>query len=233
LMNNSVRLFLLPLITACSLSASLIPIGPVPTSGAGLGAVNTLLTFSSQGNTTDESGCVAAGTGGTVITGAAACPAQFTGGDEQAANNVYSLSALGITSAANLQILVNASEPGNENQGITFDLLAITLWDGADGSILGAFYTADPYFIGNPAPGVGNAGFGFELDSTQAANFNAIVAAFPDAYIGAAANALDAHGGPETVSVRAVAGTVIPEPGTWLLLSSAIPAIICFRRRRS
>jgi hypothetical protein len=198
-----------------------------------LGAVNTILTFSSQGNTSDESGCVAAGTGGTVITGALACPAQFTGGDEQAGNNVYSLSALGITSAANLQILVNASEPGNENQGITFDLIAVTLWDGTNGSILGAFYTEDPYFIGNPEPGVGNAGFGFELNPDQAANFNAIVAAFPNAYIGAAANALDAQGGLETISVRAITGVVIPEPGTWLLLSSAIPALIYFRRRRA
>jgi len=59
-----------------------ILIGPVPSTGQGLGAVSTALTFSSPGASTTESGCVASGIGGTTVTGAAACPAGFAGGNE-------------------------------------------------------------------------------------------------------------------------------------------------------
>ena len=44
---------------------------------------------------------------------------------------------------------------------------------------LGAFYLENPYVIADAFPGVGNAGFGFELDATQAANANLLLAAFP------------------------------------------------------
>ena len=136
-------------------------------------------------------------------------------------------------SAANLQIIANASEPGSAaNQSITFDSIAVTLW-GNTGTILGAFYTADPFFIADPASGTGNAGYGFILDSTQAAQFNAIVNANPDAYVGAAANASDASGGLETISIRAIEASAIPEPGTWMLLTTALPVLLVFRRKRS
>ncbi|HEX6177860.1 MAG TPA: hypothetical protein VF057_05840, partial [Thermoanaerobaculia bacterium] len=56
-------------VTAVGAHASLVPVGPVPYSGTGLGAVNTVLTV---GGRPIESGCVARGPAGDVI-GPAAC----------------------------------------------------------------------------------------------------------------------------------------------------------------
>lgn len=220
--------------------ADLIPIGPVPLSGAGLGAVNTVLTFTSPANSTDESGCVAAGDGGVLVTGSTACPENgpsgllaFTGGDEQAQNNVYSASSLGLIDFANLQLIFNASEPGNTaGQGITIENLALTLWDPDGGSILGAFYITEPYVIEDAFQGVGNAGFGFQLDPTQAGDANLLLSFFPNLYIGAAASASDATGGLETLSIRTVAGSgdEIPEPGTTALMLIGGVAGLTIRR---
>lgn len=210
--------------------ASLLPVGPVPISGTGLGALNTALTFSSPGSSTTESGCVAAGIGGVTVTGSAACPSGFTGGDEQAINNTYTASDLGLTDFNNLQIVFNASEPGSA-EDITIDNLAVTLWNPADGLILDAKYITGPYVI-TDGPGVGNAGFGFMLDAAQAADFNLLLAAFPDLRIGVAANASDATGGLETISFRAVGGsTEIPEPPILMLIGAGLTFIGASRYR--
>ena len=58
---NKTLLSMLLLSSSTMAFASLISVGPVPTSGAGLGTVETLLTLTSSANTTTESGCVGAG----------------------------------------------------------------------------------------------------------------------------------------------------------------------------
>ena len=219
-----------------TLLGSLLPIGPVPLSGAGLGSQFTLLTFTSPANSTTESGCVAGGVGGTVVTGPTACPSGFTGGDEQAINNVYTATEVGILNFNNLQLIFNASEPGNAaNQGITVEDLALTLWNPDGGLILGAFYLENPFEIANPFLGVGNAGFGFRLDTTQAGDANLLLAAFPDLRIGVSSNAIDATGGLETISVRSAPapGTQtpnVPEPGTYALAISAFAVMATWRK---
>ena len=231
------------LFTACStLLGSLIPIGPVPLSGTGLGSQLTLLTFTSPANTTTESGCVAGGVGGTVVTGPTACPSGFTGGDEQAINNVYAANEVGIVNFTNLQLIFNASEPGNAaDQSITVQDLALTLWNPDNGLILGAFYLESPYVIANPFPGVGNAGFGFRLDSVQVGDANLLLAAFPDLRIGVSSNAIDATGGLETIFVRSASVTgppppppppppIIPEPSTYALAISALAVMAACRK---
>jgi hypothetical protein len=215
-----------------ALFADVISIGAVPVSGAGLGAVQTVLTFTSPASSSTETGCVAAGIGGVTVTGAAACPAGFAGGDEQAINNTYSAADLGLSDFNNLQIIFNPNEPQNAgDESITLDLLAVTLWDPATGLILDAKYTTAPLIIPVADPGVGNAGFGFVLDAGQAADFNLLLAAFPDLRIGAAANASDATGGLETIFIRATNVAAIPEPGSYALTGSALLAIALLRRK--
>src|SRR5262249_42646530 len=155
---NMPKSTLLTCLLACSspMLAGLIPVGVVATSGTGLGSLNAVLTMSSQGATTTESGCVAAGVGGVTITGPAACPPGFSGGDEQGLKGVFQASALGLTDFNNLQIVFSPSEPGSNS--ITVDNLALTLWDPVTGLILDAKYVVAPFFVANSDPGAGNAG---------------------------------------------------------------------------
>src|ERR1700730_11466197 len=94
--------------------ASLISLGPISLGGQGLGSVQTILTIQSPGSSTTETGCVASGAGGVLVAGAAACPGggpfgggAFVGGNEQAQNNTFSASALGLTDFNNLRIVFN------------------------------------------------------------------------------------------------------------------------------
>jgi hypothetical protein len=239
-MKKSITLFAMSVVFTSTLMADLVLIGPVAESGAGLGAVNTILTFTSPNSTTTESGCVSAGPGGTTLTGSGSCPGSgpnggpaFTGGDEQAQNSVYLASSLGITDFNNVQFIFNASEPENAaDQSITLTNFSVTLW-GADGLILDAKYTTGPIVFPDAFAGVGNAGFAFTLDSNQAADFNLLLAAGP-AYIGAAANAIDATGGLDTISVRTVEGQsdVVPEPSTVGLFASGLALLVLARKKK-
>ena len=222
--------------------ASLIPLGPGSLGGQGLGSVDTVLTLTSQGNATTESGCVGAGPGGTTVLGSSKCPGNgpnglsaFTGGDEQAINSVLSASAIGLTDFNDLRILFNASEPANGS--ITLGNLALTLWD-STGSILDARYIAATVPFASTDPGTGNAGFFFGLDATQAADANLVLAANPGLFIGLAANLTDAQGGLETFSIG-VAETVpepppitVPEPMMLAIAGVGLVGVGLLRRRR-
>lgn len=79
-------------------------------------------------------------------------------------------------------------------------------------------------------PGVGNAGFGFGLDSAQAAVENSLLATFPNLFIGLSATASDATGGLETFSIG-VAGQAVPEPAYALLMGLGFACLITLRKR--
>jgi hypothetical protein len=218
---------------AAPAGASLIFIGTVPSSGNGIGAVSTSLTFQ---NTGTESGCVAFN-GTTATTGAASCPTGFTGGDEKPGSsqtNVFTASDLNFTATnnfSNLVLLFNGNEGVNAgDQPITLNSLGLSLYS-STGTLLGTFTTTAPSTFA-AFPGVGNAGFGFALDSTQAAQANALLASNPQLRIGTSANASNAQGGPETIQLTTVASTV-PEPSAVIMLGSGLllVGLGAFRRR--
>lgn len=219
-------------------SASLISLGAIPSTGNGIGAVNTSLTFQ---NTGSESGCVAFN-GTTATTGAASCPTRFTGGDEKSGNsqiNVFTATDLGFnatTNFSNLVLLFNGNEGGNAaDQPITLDLLGLSLYSST--GIRLATFTTTAAFNANAFPGIGNAGFGFGLDATEAAEANALLAANPTLRIGTEANASGANGGPETIQLTTTTLTsstgqaVAPEPFSLGLVGASLLCIGFFKRR--
>ena len=239
--------FLLGCLTFTALAstsfATLIPIGAIPSTGNGLGAVNTVLTFQ---NTGTESGCVGY-IGGTTVTGPSACNTAVTGsvgGNEQtgSGNNVYTPASLGISSSgsttfANLVLIFNGSEPqGGSGSNINLTNLSLNLF----GSSSVAYFTA-PSASYTAFPGTGSAGFAYQLDTAQAAAANAFFAANPDLRIGASATATDAAGGLETIQVATLPGIpsggggggtgAAPEPATYLYLTGGFLGLGLYRRK--
>lgn len=239
-------------LTGGTLFASLIPIGPVPSTGNGIGSVNSLLTFQ---NTGVETGCVGFA-GGVTVTGAAYCQGGIVGPTHEttgAGNNTYTATGLGITPTgantfANMILVFNGNEGGGPGASITLEQLSLNLLS-STGTLLqgsgydGAFTLASPYFI-EAFTGIGNAGFGFQLDAVQAAQANTLLAANPDLRIGASATASGANAGFETIFISRInsvqpgggddptgPNNPIPEPSTFVLMGAGLIAAGLWRRK--
>jgi hypothetical protein len=215
-------------LAAPAANAMLVYDGTVDLGGSGLGAVSTVLTLQSPGNSSVESGGVARMVGSTVdlITGDASTGASQT--------QTQSLGALGLSSAADLRIVFNTNEPGHAaGNGITLQDVQLNIY-GADGSLLynsGAF---TPQTFAQTLGGTGSSGFVFRLDAEQAAAAQA--AAFGPGseghLIGLSATATGATGGAETFYVAAAP---VPEPAQALMLLPGLAMLVGFmklRRRR-
>jgi len=233
-----------PLLTG-SAFATLIPIGIVPSTGGGLGSVNTVVTFQNTGTEVGAVGLLPASgntevTGSTVAFGIPGFPSAGGATHETAGNagsNLYTATSLGIASGtsttfSNVVLIFNGVEGGNAaDQAITLENLALNLFS-TSGTLLGSFATANP-FNAMAFPGVGNAGFGFQLDDPQATAANALLASNPTLIIGAAARASGANAGPETISISTLVGppVAVPDSGTTVaLLGLAFIAIAAVRR---
>jgi hypothetical protein len=206
-------------------SAELVLQGPMHFQGTGLGAVNTVLTIQSPGNSSFESGSVGmvAGSMEGVLNGDVKTGASQT--------QLLSLGSLGLTSAADLRVVFNATEPGNAAaQGIVLNDLQLSIYR-SDGTLLFSSGPFSPVTFNDTFNGVGNSGFVFALDPAWAAQAQAL-AFGPGSegnLIGLSATASGATGGPETFFI-----TAIPEPDTYLLMAVGAAALgFIARRRRS
>jgi len=218
-------------------SASLLFVGVIPSTGNGIGAVNTSLTFQ---NTGSESGCVAFD-GTNVTTGASSCPTGFTGGDENpgaSQTNVFTATDLGFSATrnfSNLALIFNGDEGGNiADKPITLNLLGLSLYS-STGTRLMTFTTTGPINLID-FPGLGNAGVGFGLDAAQAAQANAFLISNPNLRIGTEANASSANGGPETIQLVTFTSGVVqqfltPEPFSLGLVAIGFSALGLLKRR--
>ncbi len=209
--------------------------------------MNSVVTFQNIGQ---EYGCVG-NVGGSTATGSAQCfggvtpPGGVTHEQTGSGNNTYTAATLGLTSSgtnsfANLILIFNGNEGGGSDAPITLEKLSLNLFT-STGTFLEAFSTPSAIeFLA--LTGVGNAGFGFQLDAAQSAQANALLAANPDLVIGASAFASGANSGPETVfisrinSVQPPSGdpgdAAIPEPTTIFLMGSGLVAVALLRSKR-
>ncbi len=200
---------------------------PFDLTGTGLGAENTILTTQAGGNATSESGCVA-WNGTMSVAGPSGCAAPgFTGADTKTGASqaaAFSLASLGISAAAQLQIVFNPSQPARVGS-VTLDNLVLTLFDSSGNLVFTSGPTASKT-LSLLSPGTGRSGYFFGLDSAQATAFDNAVSKFGGAYIGLQANVSNAAGGLETFFVSTTKPTPppsgVPEPATFALMGAGL-----------
>ncbi|HSR09458.1 MAG TPA: hypothetical protein VLM42_20155, partial [Bryobacteraceae bacterium] len=246
---------------AANCFATLIPISAVgtnlvPTSGAGYGSVSTLLNANnSSGSTTDglESNC-------NLFTNSVVtqdCGGPFTSlgltiHDAGNQNHAQSLGSAGITNsgtaAQQILLVFNTSQTGphtSAGESITLDALGLALWYNGNLIFSAVRSTHDTY--DTTLQGVGQAGFGYKLDATQAAAaqlaINAVISGggslndilVTGAFKAGCLTGTDNCGndGPETLFLDAQGGgvVVVPEPLSLSLVGGGLLALGLFRKR--
>lgn len=197
-------------------SATAILLGPNPESGTGLGTVETVLTLSSPGSSSIETGCVRPSGSGSTTVGCGFLDANVMTGAGQI--GTPTLGTIGATSASDLRIVFNASEPASDD--ITLNNLVLTIYS-STGTVLFTSGPSGPFVFPTTFSGTGNSGFLFGLDAPQAAQAQAAAfgPGFANNRIGLGASLSNATGGLETFSVGAVTQTVpVPDGGSVAML---------------
>jgi hypothetical protein len=193
--------------------------------GSGLGAVNTVLTLQGKGNASFEAGSVGRVAGSAV---------DLLQGDVKTGTSqtqTRSLESLGIQSAADLRVVFNAVEPGNQGAGVTLTDLRLNIYS-PTGSLLFSSGAFSPVALQDTATGAGNSGFVFALDAADVTQAQAVAfgAGGQANLVGLSASVSDAGGGAETFYVANA--SLVPEPGTYAMLLAGLGVVLMHRRRR-
>jgi len=210
-----------------SARADLILLGEAAFSAQGFGNANRLITVQAQGN---ETGSVFPLNGTVGGSGDVVSPLA----DNQKFG-VPTLGQLGWTTASQIELLFNATEPGGNS--VTIDHLTLSFYNGNNSFF--SISNAQPITIANTVTGNGSAGFLFGISPSELGDVNSHVFSLANASnfrIGISTSISDVAGGPE--SFNAVSATPAAVPGP--IAGAGIPGLIAafggvlgwYRRRR-
>jgi hypothetical protein len=232
-------------------SASLIYDSSILAPAQGFGTAPRDLTLQATGQDATESGGVAAGSGGAMLLGSVIADESVYRGNgvsnlsgtsslpsprvDDAKYGIPTVGSLGITSANQIGILFNATEPG----GDSINVIDVTLkFYTSGGSFLGAIDGQQDFLSSNAGNGV--AGFTFVVDQAQQAQANSwLLTGGSGTTLALEASIRDFAGGPETFliynldSSRAGDVNSVPEPGTLALLGLGLIGAGMTRRRKA
>ena len=226
-------------------SASLVFDETILTSAQGFGNAPRDLTLQATGQDTFESGAVGVSGSGAITFGTPITDAQVSMGngvstesgttsmpqprDDNQKYGIPTTGSLGITSANQIAVLFNATEPSGDS--INVQDVTLKFYSSA-GTFLGAIDGQHNFASSNPGNGV--AGFTFVIDQAQQQTVNGWLATGGsgttmalEATLGDASFA----GGPETFLVYNLAP--IPEPQTYALMLAGLGVIGFMARRRN
>ena len=233
-------------------SASLIYQSSIIASAQGFGAAPRDLTLQAKGeDSTTESGSIGVNSMGGIAFGSFIPDSSVHLGNgvtnsgllndlpmPRADNQKYGIPtvfSLGITSASQIGILFNATEPSGDSANVT----DITLkFFKANGTFLGAIDGQQNFVSTNPGNGV--AGFTFVVDAAQQPYVNGLLAQGGSTTTLALESTItDVAGGPESFLIYNLAplipgggdDTLIPEPASMALLGAGLMGVGLIRRR--
>lgn len=216
-------------------------VGGVDMSGTGFGAVNTVMTMQAIGSQMGgvESGCVGVSDSGRLNTTVQwldqhhqtdpdLCQGGNIGGYEKPPSNFPHNQTLTVSNASDIGVVFNSDQPAGGTVSLSNLVFAFFNANGQVGFTSGS--TSQVFSSTESEPGIGNSGWEFALDPTQAAEAQAAINAGYDLF-GLSATVTDSTGGPETFYLVSKSATPVSEPPTLWLTGAGLLFVAAFRRR--